>query len=355
MPRRAVVPSLAFLFLTGCGELIGSDDYRVEKNPDAGSVVSPKDGLVGPDSAPVFQIAGSGLQNARGQHGYGSRADVLYAANGIGPLDPAATLERMSGITGVWETVAIDSPLTPRSAGGMLAVLNIGRPLTLWLIGGRGKALGGPVTSIDEVELGEPSAVVRTRTFEQARWDACYALAGDPPKLYMLGGTFGDGFENAKDVVECTGLDWDEELQCKVVATWADSRGVRCVAVGQRIYLLGGFIGATQSQVDVFDTATYTFAKPVFLPHPVSSNGVLAIGHRIWSFGDYELQGRVMVFNTLTHESRAYDPVPSFVARRHAGVGVAGGKLWVFGGLRGGTSADVVEEVLEAPLQAFLP
>ena len=51
---------------------------------------------------------------------------------------------------------------------------------------------------------------------------------------------------------------------------------------------------------------------------------------------------------TRADESRAYDPVPSFVARRHAGVGVAGGKLWVFGGLRGGTSADVVEEVLEA-------
>lgn len=70
---------------------------------------------------------------------------------------------------------------------------------------------------------------------------------------------------------------------------------------------------------------------------------------------DYELNGHLMVFNTLTNESRAYDPVPSFGARRHAGVGVAGGKLWVFGGLRSGTSDDVVEEVLEAPLQAFLP
>ena len=110
--------------------------------------------------------------------------------------------------------------------------------------------------------------------------------------------------------------------------------GAEAVAVGGRIYLMGGLIGghAEQEAVHAYDPATDTWAPRASLPSPRIDPAAVLLDDEIYLVGggSGSEQGSLLVYDPAadTWSSRASMPVPS---SRHVAA-VLGGKIYTVGG-----------------------
>lgn len=149
----------------------------------------------------------------------------------------------------------------------------------------------------------------------------------------------------------------DAATSCGDATPWAPApplaRGATqetaVVAVGTRLYILGGFDGDAQivDAVQIFDTETCSYTMGPALPKAVHHINAGVIDGTIYVAGSLEglaftAIGDTWSWNPATETT--WTPRASMPAgtQRGAGVtGVIGGKLYIAGGLRGGAVTDV--------------
>jgi N-acetylneuraminic acid mutarotase len=127
----------------------------------------------------------------------------------------------------------------------------------------------------------------------------------------------------------------------------APQQEVAVVALGGKVYVIGGFDASSQptAAVNVYDPTSKTWAAAAPLPRPLHHVNAAVVGERIYVVGALESVAFTAVGTTL-----AYDPVanawtakPAMPAGSERGgsfVGAIGTTIYVGGGLRAGTVAD---------------
>ncbi|MBX3188041.1 MAG: kelch repeat-containing protein [Labilithrix sp.] len=139
-------------------------------------------------------------------------------------------------------------------------------------------------------------------------------------------------------------------------ATWspraplpAAQQETAVLALGGKIYVIGGFLGNSQptNAVNVYDPAADTWTAAAPLPEPLHHVNAAVVDGKIWIVGAlrslaFNAAGLVIVFdpaaNTWTPKPGAAMPAGS--ERGSSVVGAIGKVIYVAGGFRGGAVAD---------------
>ncbi len=144
---------------------------------------------------------------------------------------------------------------------------------------------------------------------------------------------------------------------CDDTAPWATAPALplgptqetAAVAVGGKVYVLGGFNGqlGVLDAVQVFDTASCAWSAGPALPRAVHHANAAVVGGTIYVVGamvglNFQVIGDVWAWNPATDAGwTARASMPAGTARGSAVVGVIGGTIYVAGGLRSGAVAEV--------------
>jgi N-acetylneuraminic acid mutarotase len=150
----------------------------------------------------------------------------------------------------------------------------------------------------------------------------------------------------------------DVATTCETTAPWASAppleRGATqetaTVAVGDKIYILGGFddTGNVITAVQIFDTAACIYAAGPALPKAVHHINAAALDGTIYILGSMQTGNFVAIpdtwsWNPATETAwTVRTPMPAGTQRGSGVAGAIDGKLYVAGGLRnGGAVTDV--------------
>ena len=112
-------------------------------------------------------------------------------------------------------------------------------------------------------------------------------------------------------------------------------------ALGDRIYVVGGFSGQTPSAaVEAYDTITDRWSPVAPLPTPLHHVAVAAVGDTLYAFGglapDFSGVASVFAYDPMTDAWTTRAPLPT--ARGAAAAAVYARRVYVAGGLRDGVS-----------------
>lgn len=151
--------------------------------------------------------------------------------------------------------------------------------------------------------------------------------------------------------------DDDAATACETAAPWASAppldRGATqetaTVAVGDKIYILGGFddAGNVITAVQIFDTTACTYATGPVLPKAVHHINAAVLDGTIFILGAMQTGNFVAIpdtwsWNPATETTwTVRTPMPAGTQRGSAVAGAIDGKLYVAGGLRNGAVTDV--------------
>ncbi|MBI4727901.1 MAG: hypothetical protein HY775_00120 [Acidobacteria bacterium] len=147
-----------------------------------------------------------------------------------------------------------------------------------------------------------------------------------------------------------------------VTNTWATKApmptaraGIGVAVVGRKIYVAGGRTGkfyadcCALATLEIYDTATMTWtAGPPMPTARANVYSTVAIGSRIYVIGGYNpatstMYATMEILDTATMTWSTGSAMPT--ARMNAGAGVCEGHIYVFGGTRiGSTTISIVEE-----------
>lgn len=147
------------------------------------------------------------------------------------------------------------------------------------------------------------------------------------------------------------------QTTCETTVPWAaapplplgPTQETAVVAVGPKIYVLGGFnaTGAIVRSVQIFDTVGCTWSMGPDLPKPVHHANAAVAGGTIYVLGSLETTnftaiGEVWAWNPTTDATWSPKaPMPAGTQRGSSVVGTIDGKIVVAGGFRGGAVGDV--------------
>ena len=140
----------------------------------------------------------------------------------------------------------------------------------------------------------------------------------------------------------------------RVTATWvplpplpAPQQEVAVVALGGKIYVIGGFDGASQptAAVNVYDPRSQAWTAAAPLPQPLHHVNAAVVGDRIYVTGALGSVAFTALGTTLSYDpvANAWTPLASMPAGTERGgsfVGAIGTTLYVAGGLRAGSVTD---------------
>jgi N-acetylneuraminic acid mutarotase len=150
--------------------------------------------------------------------------------------------------------------------------------------------------------------------------------------------------------------DGSTEERCETTTPWAraprlalgPTQETAVVAVEGKIYVLGGFLEtAITNAVQVFDVAACAWSRGPNLPKAVHHVNAAAWGGTIYVVGAMEGASFTSIGDTWSWNPatdarwRARAPMPAGTQRGASVAGAIDGKIYVAGGLRNGTVADV--------------
>ena len=143
---------------------------------------------------------------------------------------------------------------------------------------------------------------------------------------------------------------------CETKAPWASApplalgptQETAVVAVDDRVYILGGFAGATITDaVQIFDTTTCTYSMGPALPRPVHHANATALDGTIYVTGslvggNFMAIGDTWSWNPATETDwTVRASMPAGTQRGTSVTGAIDGKIFVAGGFRGNAVLDV--------------
>jgi N-acetylneuraminic acid mutarotase len=120
------------------------------------------------------------------------------------------------------------------------------------------------------------------------------------------------------------------------------------VALDGKVYVLGGFDEnvTVVTDVEVYDVAAGTWRAVAPLPRPLHHANAAAVGGKVWITGalvdtTFAAIGDVYAYDPASDAWTAHTAMPAGTQRGAAAVGVMGTAIWVAGGYRDGSVADV--------------
>jgi N-acetylneuraminic acid mutarotase len=118
------------------------------------------------------------------------------------------------------------------------------------------------------------------------------------------------------------------------------------VALGGEIYVIGGFAPGPTATVAAYDPATDQWRSVVDLPEALQHANAAAVNGKIYVAGYYPAanfsaaEPTVLEFDPAANAWQERNPMPAGSQRATACVAELGGKIYLFGGARGGTIAQ---------------
>jgi N-acetylneuraminic acid mutarotase len=118
------------------------------------------------------------------------------------------------------------------------------------------------------------------------------------------------------------------------------------VALGGEVYVIGGFAPGPTATVDAYDPATDQWRSVADLPEALQHANAAAVNGKIYVAGYYPgtnfsaAEPAVIEFDPAANAWRSLKAMPAGSQRAAACVAELGGKIYLFGGARGGTVAQ---------------
>lgn len=104
----------------------------------------------------------------------------------------------------------------------------------------------------------------------------------------------------------------------------------QAIALGDEIYVIGGYNGEAMRSVMVFNTRTLQWQKKSELPYPLSAYSSVTDGKFIFVFGDYKRMDTVHLYDPA--EGKLYLLDEKITPRRHTASVLVDGKVIIIGG-----------------------
>jgi N-acetylneuraminic acid mutarotase len=301
--------------------------------------------------------------------------DKIYVIGGAGADNlPLASVEVYDPTTGTWGECA--SMPTARAGFGASAV------------GGTIYAVGGTTMGLDKiavVEAYDPATDTWTRKADMPTPRQALSVIAADGKVYAIGGGGldrpDDGWESVDPTMAATDFSTVEvyDPETDTWATGADMPTPRpamtASAVGGKIYTFGGVVrrggvDVTLSRVEVYDTATNSWASATDLPTPRFFPASGVIDGRIYvvggtaSHGSASSQAELMRLRTPLSVVEVYDPGSGRWTTKAElaspsgwlSASVVDGKLYVVGGRSLAPDGGIVEVDGAIPgIDVYLP
>ncbi len=177
---------------------------------------------------------------------------------------------------------------------------------------------------------------------------ACSAAANG--RVYIFGGMDSKG----KDVADVLEIDPSAGTIAKRAGMPTPRNSAQAVAVGDKIVLVGGRnAGGMVTSVEIYDPAKNAWEKAGKMDAPVWMHMAAAIGSKVYVMGGISATGSARTSTSavkiLDMKSGTWSNGPDLpAARQGASVGVAGNKIYLFGGRLGGasTSGEATDTVI---------
>ncbi len=203
--------------------------------------------------------------------------------------------------------------------------------------GGRSQVgvLRPKMVSCEYLEMGTglfremPPLPVAIRTLGMAEVDGA---------LYVVGGVMDGAFSKATFRLKRDDDKWEELANAPLEVSG------QIIAVGSKIYAIGGYNGKTMASVMVFDTKLGQWSRMQDLPYGLSAYSAVTDGEAIFIFGDYVQQDVIHRFDPKTGQLHLLDK--KMTPRRHTAAVVVDDRAIVIGGNQ--TSAGMALKTIEA-------
>ncbi|MFB3897577.1 MAG: kelch repeat-containing protein, partial [bacterium] len=156
-------------------------------------------------------------------------------------------------------------------------------------------------------------------------------------KIYVIGGESSGGVKsNSVEMYDPETNTWTTKANKPTGVS-----NVCCAAIGNKIYVPGGYTGSYSSVLEIYDTQYDTWTTGASLPYGISGAAAVAYSGALYVFGGVSTGS---VYLTTCHVYDSYGDSWSQVssmnyARNLAGAAVVNGKIYVIGGYNGSDKA----------------
>lgn len=126
--------------------------------------------------------------------------------------------------------------------------------------------------------------------------------------MYAAGGYDGNQYVKKVEKYDSSQAVWRIEANLPTAAARSS-----VLAVGTKIYIIGGYNGAALGIVDIYDTDTKEWSKGVEMPIPAYAMGSAVVGNKIYLFGgvtDGGYTDSVFVYDTVSDQWETKVPLP---------------------------------------------
>jgi len=146
-------------------------------------------------------------------------------------------------------------------------------------------------------------------------------------KIYVFGGSTGNekNYSKQLSVFDPADSSW------KRLAEMPEGKETDGEIVDGVLYVVGGWDGKSSSKrIDAYDIKTGKWSAVGVLPFGISAHRLRASGEKIWIAGAYNEKDILAVFDTKTKEITVF--TSNYTPRRHVGLEILNGEIFVFGG-----------------------
>ena len=237
---------------------------------------------------------------------------ALAATVGAAPSDPGTWERRAS--SGVARSEVAAAPIGER----------------IYVVGGLTNA--GPTDAVEEYDPAGDRWRPRARLPQSMHHPAAATLGG---KLYVIGGFVARGFSIWHSIAAVYEYD-PEQNEWRARPAMPTARGaLAAVALGGRIYAVGGTNGTDTGALEVYDPRTDTWQRLRPMPTPRNHIAAVAESGKLYVFG-----GRAARVRGNIGAAEVYDPAsnrwetraPMLTPRSGIGAAAVRGKIYVMGG-----------------------
>lgn len=179
---------------------------------------------------------------------------------------------------------------------------------------------------------------------EAVRTQGLVEVEGD---LYAIGGVIQRPLHSASAYrLTKNGVKWERQ------ADTTQAFSGQAIAVGRKIYLLGGYNDQAMNLVMVFDTKTLQWQNMKYLPDPLGAYSALADSRFIQLFSDYVQMNTIHRYDTETGD--LYPVSQKIVPRRHTAAVIVDSSATMIGGNQSssGNALTTIEVFELADLQS---
>ncbi|PJJ61027.1 T9SS C-terminal target domain-containing protein [Hymenobacter chitinivorans] len=278
--------------------------------------------------------------------GYCQDQSYFYMVGGGSPATAfTSQVYRYDPAANSWGTGPLSTGQVPDHRLGKAVLLPDGtNPIRLYVL--QGATSAGPMTSMSVLNATTGQAIATSTGGTVASNGGTATWNG---LLYSFGGVLANGaFTNELRRFDPATRIWTS------LAPMPEAKSAQGAAVNGKIYVLGGFDGAVNSnRIDAYDIATNQWQTLAPLPTTVSNQALVVQGEWLWMIGDFTAQTYLTAYNTRTGQLRTF--TSNLPGRRNAAAAILNNQLYVWGGNTAASNASTLADMWQANISNILP